>query len=593
MSKSYPKYTPSNSAAVFAGAPAYPKYVPSHKRTESLEPTSAPTVAPQETSWYKRPWQFAQGTGEGVASLPLQFASSQVRSGTFPGAGIGEYNFTPEEEAAVNLPAKAQQRLASNRPLEGDILGNILYNAGHFGGSLASLPGGAATSILSRLGTGAAIGAASQGLQQAGMNPLAADIASTFVAPNIGNLAKKTAKLPAKASMKLMGLTPKGMNIEAAQAARDLGIDLPAAALTNSKLTALAEQVVGKSPFVGEAIAKKYKTTEGQTKQVIENILDSIGPKRTPEIEQKIFDLYKNRMKSLPKGASVKPTHLEKALSEINIKSLDPTPAEVDVLKSKDKLLKTIQSTIPKGSKYGSKYGDINLYPKGKEIGVDELIGTKQSYNSKLYDQKEKSVKDVLKTANYAITQDIAEYGATNPQWYKKYKEADKLFGDVAKRENIDKILSARGINYATDSIAYNALSKVINTPRAANLLKKEVTPEIFQKIEKLGKVAKTMAAKSKNIPNPSGTASTAAILGFLGGIYAAPVSSLSVAGGTYGLAHLLTDKKFLDSALKYAEKPTTLGAFALNNRIKKVTGHSAVVLNNELARQSTRKKEE
>lgn len=154
-------------------------------------------------------------------------------------------------------PTTGGQRIASKgAEFAGSLLG--------FGGVGAAAKGAGALAKLG--GTGAAIGTGSGILQEAGVNPLVADVASSIVAPsaiagskNILNAFRHPVETVAKVPLKIMGLTPKRMNIEAAEAAKDLGIELPAAALTDSTLTGLADQWVGKTPFFGNRLKRNMQ----------------------------------------------------------------------------------------------------------------------------------------------------------------------------------------------------------------------------------------------------------------------------------------------------------------------------------------------
>lgn len=78
-------------------------------------------------------------------------------------------------------------------------------------------------------GTGAVIGGSSGTLKEAGVNPLAADLASGFFAPglatrlkptNLLNSFKQILETAARVPLKLMGLSPKGLNVEATSCKR-------------------------------------------------------------------------------------------------------------------------------------------------------------------------------------------------------------------------------------------------------------------------------------------------------------------------------------------------------------------------------------
>lgn len=552
-------------------------------------------------SFLDRLGQLGKGVLSGFSRAAMQEAADQASSGVMEVGGMAVP--ISESTALANIPQKGIEALDSMKPRENDSLGNILYKAGEFGGATASMPlpssvgvnaagsaiQGGGKSLLTKfakdIGTASSIGAGSGVMQEAGVDPLYADLISSVATPTaivkskslLNNFTKPKETL-AKIPMKLMGLTPKGMNIEAARAARDLGIDLPAAAVTDSKLTALADQYMGKAPIFGNKLKNKYTLAEEQTQKVLSDIFDEIGPARTPEIEGHIAGLYNKVATSLPAEAKVLPANLKKAIDEIKINTAILSPDEKSLLQS----LETIKNEIEPASKIVSQYGPIKL--PLQEYDVNKLVGTKKSLNSIIKWDTDAGVKNQLKKIQKAISQDIKEYGKTNPEWYDAFKEADKLYGDVAKREKLENILGHKATNYATDSLSYNALAKAIYNPKNTESIKKQLTPDVFKKIQKLGTVAKAMAIKSKNIPNPSGTATTGGISAAIFGLFYDPITTAKLLGGGYGASRLLTDKKFLDLALKLAENPNNLATTtALNHRLKEITGYSAVALSKNL----------
>jgi len=558
-------------------------------------------VAKPEGDSPSRIGQFFKGALSGFSRAAMSEAADQAAAGVMDVGGVAVP--ISERTALANIPQKGIESLEAMRPRQNDGLGNIFYKAGEFGGGVASFPmmpgvvSGAtgARSLLSPLakefGKGATIGAGSGMLQEGGVNPLAADLASSVVTPsaiagskNILNAFRHPVETVAKVPLKIMGLTPKRMNIEAAEAAKDLGIELPAAALTDSTLTGLADQWVGKTPFFGNRLKKKYASTQDQTLKALNDIYDKTGPLKAPEVEAQIANLYNEAASTLPKDAVVKPTNLKKAIDDIKINTAILSPDEKNLLQS----LETIKHEIEPTSKLVSQYGPIKV--PLQEYDVNKLIGTKKSLNSMIKWDMDEGVKNQLRKVQKAISRDIAEYGKANPEWYQNFKEADSLFGKVARREKLENLIG-KSFNSGTDNLSYNALSKAINNPEKQALLKKQVDPETFDKLKKLGTVAKAMAIKSANIPNPSGTAMTTATLGVVSGLITNPVATLSGSGigaviGAQAASQLLTDQRFLDLALKLAKKPNnSLTATALNKRLKDITGYSAVALNNEIGR--------
>lgn len=563
---------------------------------------SPKAVAKEPTpSFLDRVGQFGKGALSGFSRAAMSEAADQASSGVMEVGGMAVP--ISESTALANIPQKGIEALDSMKPRENDSLGNILYKAGEFGGATASMPlptsvgvnaarsaiQGSGKSLLTKfakdIGTGSSIGGGSGVMQEAGVDPLYADLISSVATPTaivkskslLNNFTKPRQTL-AKIPMKLMGLTPKSMNIEAARAARDLGIDLPAAAVTDSKLTALADQYVGKAPIFGNKLKNKYTLAEEQTQKVLSDIFDEIGPARTPEIEGHIAGLYNKVATSLPAEAKVLPANLKKAIDDIKINTAILSPDEKSLLQS----LETIKNEIEPASKIISQYGPIKL--PLQEYDVNKLVGTKKSLNSIIKWDTDAGVKNQLKKIQKAISRDIEQYGKSNPEWYDAFKEADKLYGDVAKRERLENILRHKATSDATESLSYNTLAKAINNHKNTASIRKQLTPETFEKIQKLGTVAKAMAIKSKNIPNPSGTATTGGISAAIFGLFYDPITTAKLLGGGYGATKLLTDKKFLDLALKLAENPNNLATTtALNHRIKELTGYPAIALNKNL----------
>lgn len=575
----------------------------SNGRSSVFDKYRNPKAVAKETSpsFLDRVGQFGKGALSGFSRAAMSEAADQASSGVMEVGGMAVP--ISESTALANIPQKGIEALDSMKPRENDSLGNILYKAGEFGGATASMPlptsvgvnaarsaiQGSGKSLLTKfakdIGTGSSIGGGSGVMQEAGVDPLYADLISSVATPTaivkskslLNNFTKPRQTL-AKIPMKLMGLTPKSMNIEAARAARDLGIDLPAAAVTDSKLTALADQYVGKAPIFGNKLKNKYTLAEEQTQKVLSDIFDEIGPARTPEIEGHIAGLYNKVATSLPAEAKVLPANLKKAIDDIKINTAILSPDEKSLLQS----LETIKNEIEPASKIISQYGPIKL--PLQEYDVNKLVGTKKSLNSIIKWDTDAGVKNQLKKIQKAISRDIEQYGKSNPEWYDAFKEADKLYGDVAKRERLENILRHKATSDATESLSYNTLAKAINNHKNTASIRKQLTPETFEKIQKLGTVAKAMAIKSKNIPNPSGTATTGGISAAIFGLFYDPITTAKLLGGGYGATKLLTDKKFLDLALKLAENPNNLATTtALNHRIKELTGYPAIALNKNL----------
>jgi hypothetical protein len=483
----------------------------------------------------------------------------------------GGYTKTPESMKHFNEGAKLVGNLAS--------FGGLAKGAekiGRFG--VSKLAGALGTTKPLPL-TGAAVtGSTLSKLDEEGVSPfvsLPASIAAGTAATSIPKAISRVKPGSKNLLVNFMGLSPKNLNLEAARAAAESGIDLPAAALTDSKITSLADQFVGKTPHFGDKLKNKYLTAEKQMIGELEKAYDAVGPVNTEEVANQIFNLYDKSATLLPKEAQIIPKHtlntIENVLSKI--KTASPSSAEKELL---NELTALKDNLAPNG---------IRNIPTPVEL----LIGTKKSLNSTIRWNQDEGVKNLLRKVQTSLLNDIGEYGKINKGWHQYFEDADALFGKVARRERLEQLLSGKGINQATGNLSYNALSKVINTPQTAKEIERIAGKETFAKIQKLGTVAKAMALKNKNIPNPSGTAVTAAVGGLLTGIYTAPIPTIAAVIGTGGLTKLLTDQKFLDLAIKAAEqkgKTNLLSTMALNRRVKELTGYAPITLNKMILNQ-------
>ncbi len=463
----------------------------------------------------------------------------------------------------------------------------IAKSAGEFAGA-ALVPGAGfnkGVSFLDRfknagklVGTGAAIGGTSGALQEQGVNPLVADIGATVLVPQSSIFANFAKNAAAKKALALTGVGANKLNIDALKAAKELGINLPTAAATNSALVDLTDQAIGKIPFLGDKLKKKYSTTEAQTLNALEDIYNRVGPKETPEVKEQISKLYKQSRETLPESAEIIPSNTLESLADIRKNIVTPIPNE-----GERKLLKTVEEL----EGYYSPHGVKEI-----KAPVKSLIGSKKSLNEDIDWDKHQGVRNLLKNVKHSISKDVEQYGHKNPQWHKNFTEADKLFAKTERRKELEALLSGKAINAATDSFSYNSLSKIIHADKTDNTIKRLVDPETYKKIQKLGEVSKAMAQKMQRTPNPSGTAPTAAAIGLITGIYTAPLSTLGTIIGGAGATKLLTDQKFLDLALRLAEQPKSLlTSMALTSRVKDLTGYTPIILSKELERYKIKEK--
>lgn len=437
-----------------------------------------------------------------------------------------------------------------------------------------------------------AVGLGSGALQESGVNPFAADVISSVATPNVKPALQASLRMAKEAPFKMTGIGGNKLNVKAINAAKDLDIDLPAAVLTDSTLTGLLDQGVAKTPFFGNILKNKYDQVRDKAHKHLEKIYDEVGPIRTPEVSQKITDLYTLEKKTLPEEAFTIPTSTAKKINDINdsFYASFSSDGRAKLRKYIDKFKKDIEPQL------NSKYGRVTLSSNGKQEKVKipiqpyeirKLIDSKIMINDIVnHDVKGEAINRLMEI-NHAISDDIARYGQTNPDWYKNFKEADKFFASVARREKTEKLLRNQATIGDAEELSYASLNNTINDNNTARLLKKNTPPETFEKIKKLGIISKAMVQKNRRVPNPSGTATTAlalsAGLGFVSSLFSDPSKIINGGGlaaivGTAAATTLLTDKRIIDLSLKLSQqhgKAKLATALQLNKRVKDVSGYT------------------
>jgi len=91
------------------------------------------------------------------------------------------------------------------------------------------------------------------------------------------------------------------------------------------------------------------------------------------------------------------------------------------------------------------------------------------------------------------------------------------------------------------------------------------------------------MESIKRNNQNPSGSGWIGALASIAGGLYAAPAYTTALLAATEAGAKLLTSKRFINLAHRYAKEPSESIAKKLETLIKETTGKSSNILTQEL----------
>lgn len=535
-------------------------------------------------------------------NLPAMAQNAQVAAGNYQ-ANPYAFDFAPAEEmtAPVPLIPSATETIDqgidtftggyTTTPEDQKYINEGLKTGTSFltGGGLAKTASGGVAKLGNMIGNTSPLQAAGAAAMGGTTSYLADQGASTSEALGGGlaaNLAVNTSPalvqggkgLLAKGALSIVGLGKNKLNLEAAKAGQSLDITLPKAAVSEGKAIALADQFLSKTPVAGDLMQQRHIAMGNKVLKELEKAYDSALPKvELAGVEDKISQLYSNAGALLPKEAQIVPKNVTSITESIK--------AELAKSASLSAGEKKVLSII---NDYEDKFVPMGI--KRIPSPVEDLIASQDSLG-KVIDwkdttinwKKEKKASGMVKRLYNAINNDLAEYGKTNPEWYKFHKEADKLYSKKETRKELESMLN-EAKNPATDELSYNSLSKILNDEDNRARLQKITSPEIFERLDKLSKVARAMAIKNKNMPNPSGTAATSQtfnLLSFLTGYGAAKdrvKTGLILTLGT-GTAHLLTDKKSLDAAIRFAENPNNFNAVNFSKSMKQITGYTPVTL--------------
>ncbi|UXM65484.1 hypothetical protein [Megaira polyxenophila phage MAnkyphage_25.80] len=524
-------------------------------------------------NYQANPYAFDFAPAEEITSpVPLiPSATEAIDQGI--DTATGGYTTTPEDQKYINEGLKTGASFLTGGGLaktaQGGVakLGSMIGNTSPLQAAGAAAMGGT-TSYLADQGAGAG-------------EALGGGLAANLAVNAAPSLAKGAGGLAGHAALSALGLGKNKLNLEAAKAAQGLDIALPKAAASEGKIIALADQFLSKAPIAGSIMNKRYSNMARKVMGELDKAYDSALPaSELSGVEDRIRQLYSNSREALPKEAQIVPKNVTSITENIKgelAKSASLSPGEKKVL-----------SII---NDYEDKFVPMGI--KRIPSPVEDLVASQDSLgkvinwdDTSINWRQEKKARGMQKRLYNAISNDLEEYGKTNPEWYNYHKEADKLFTKLSRRKELEKLFISVE-NTSTGEMSYNSLSKILNDEQNRARLQNITNPETFERLDKLSKVARAMAIKNKNIPNPSGTASTLATMNVLGAITGVTSYATGYAWGTtikyLGLAptiaHLLTDKMSLDAAIRFAENPSNFNAVEFGKRMKQITGYTPVTL--------------
>ena len=657
----------------FEGLRTKPKNIEKSSKFEGLRIREKKPKKP-ETSLYDDILKFGDNTLNRVKQFGSGALSGITRAGLSEGAdqfGAGVMEVAPGVVAPIKTDAaiagskaaeKGLEALESMRPDEDDALGNVLYKAGEFGGGVASTPfpssvavnatknvipaaikssvpdnllklaakytakgiGKSYNTLKNPIVEGSLIGAGSGALEQGGVDPLAADITSMLLMPTAirsPGYAYQSIRHPNKTifyptARKMFGINKDKFNLRAAEAAERLGIDLNLSELNPSNNIAFANNAAAKNWLSHKGVELHNQNIRDRVRDILEENLSLVGPKRTEEVERIINKKYGKSDKLFPKNPEdrmITPNNSVEALQTgFSTKSIVPSADEAALLAYQEKILSQL---APDAFIGGVKIKDFK--PKPQPIDALVIKDTGRSLNSNdsknviNYKNPEPNVRNNAKKFGKGYRKDLDQLGERYPEWHKAEKDANKYFSDVATREKFENALINGGFNYDKFDYQPAMMSKNLNSPKKFKKVQhsyknrsKPIKNQLDTNLEDLGSISDAIVKRNRSNPNPSGTAaaltnsnllSNIASLGLGAGSIFTGNPFLGVAGTSIPLAkffgpqffysNVVNNKKLIKDTIDNIKNPKHNIPFKdrlINNRIRYVYPIINNKLNNE-----------
>lgn len=519
-----------------------------------------------------------------LLELPHQLINGNKRLSPELQEIADKYQIGLGEQPKQSLFDELRERL---RPKPDTPAKRIATNATEFAGGVLTDPFGglvtkgaktaldAAKAVGKTLGGAATIGGASGVLQEGGFNPIVADILAAKAAPAAGKLTKDLA-------WNIAGYHPDRINLPAAKAARNLGVDLPADVLSDLPFTRYTGHAAEKGFVFGRGIEHEQKHVRNVLDDYLNGIVDRSGVEMTPANLELNKQLYTNARKALPEHANYYADATNAAL-QTSLEDLQLTDIANRDTKNVLNQLKVLKREItPNNTR--------------TEVPVKKLIKQKQRLNSLGIDMLDPSAQVDIVPVGKALGEDLANYGIQNPDWYEHYKPVQEMYASMANRKELETLLG-RAKNHATGKQSSNKRSKILNEGK--DKIKSLIKNEDISTIDDLAELERALYNKELANPNKSGSATTLQMLGSFKDLGTAALGALgagSAGADTLGTAlasaaatqvlpgwySLINNKHIKDAAINRALKPKIDSGSDLLKYYPVIAGRAANRMNND-----------
>ena len=552
---------------------------------------------------------FSQGVG-GLADI----AAIAEQRNTPEGLPVHGKENTPLEPVMADYLGQKVNALFGGNLSPQDAFEKFVHLAGEFSvpipglgvakgvtkgvGKAASLPMKVLKHEALAAGGAGGVTAAEESGVESGLGKLAAGVGGTAAVSALGSLSPKGLALT------LAGFGKNQLKTKSLDAAKRIGVDLPGVAATDAVAPSAAHNLISRIPYFGDKVRETLSQTGEQYQKSFEGLLDKVSPPLTEELSQIAKKIYAPLENIIPATDTIDPTPWLKEIKKIenklqSVAKSEPTKKLLSVFREmKQNLggksgetipdyLATASDTVKQSLEKQLQEGTASIRP----IPVQEVVRQKIEFNKmmkdkNLFDRTDSDSLSYLHNLQSVTKEMLEQYGTKrNTAFLDALKKADGEYGAYAKRENLESLLGESIKGLVTEEPQYNPLIKALQKKANQKFLKNNLGPENYKKIGDYVDVAKAMESIKRNNQNPSGSGWVGALASIAGGLYAAPAYTTSLLAATQAGTKLLTSKRFINLAHRYAKKPTESTAQKLEALIKETTGKSSNILSQELAR--------
>jgi hypothetical protein len=325
-----------------------------------------------------------------------------------------------------------------------------------------------------------------------------------------------------------------------------------------------------------------------------------VSPPLTEDLSQTAKRIYAPLESLLPATDTLDPTPWLKEIKKLenklqSVAKSEPTKKRLGVFREiKQNLEGKTQDALPEYLATASETVKKSLEkqlqgtPGIKPIPVQEVVRQKIEFNKmmkdkNLFDRTDSDSLSYLHNLQATTKTMLEDYGKKNPAFLQVLKKADKDYASLNRRQNLEELLSEKLSSLITDEPQYNPLIKTLQKKDNQKFLKNNLGAENYSKLKDYVDVAKAMESIKRNNQNPSGSGWVGALASIAGGLYAAPAYTIGLLAATQAGTKLLTSKRFITLAHRYAKQPTESTAKKLEGIIKETTGKSSNILSQEL----------